>query len=117
MKITIIALSVLLLATNVFWLYLTIDNGVTATYREQEFYEEQKTRVQLSKLLPEVSQALSKQQLVAIAEKQYGEESYDKDGCTWVGWLGFKFNLSGKLVFVSPSWSSSEKDPCYPVHE
>lgn len=42
---------------------------------------------------------------------------YDKDGCTWVGWLGFKFNLSGKLVFVSPSWSSSEKDPCYPVHE
>ena len=106
MKITIIVLSVLLLATNVFWLYLTIDNGVTATYREQEFYEEQKTRVQLSK-----------QQLVAIAEKQYGEESYDKDGCTWVGWLGFKFNLSGKLVFVSPSWSSSEKDPCYPVHE
>ena len=117
MKITIIVLSVLLLVTNMFWLYLTIDNGVTATYREQEFYEEQKTRVQLSKLLPEVSQALSKQQLVAIAEKQYGEESYDKDGCTWVGWLGFKFNLSGKLVFVSPSRSSSEKDPCYPVHE
>lgn len=117
MKITIIVLSVLLLATNVFWLYLTIDNGVTATYREQEFYEEQKTRVQLSKMFPEVSHALSKQQLVAIAEKQSGEESYEKDGCTWVGLLGFKFNVSGKLVFVSPSWSSSEKDPCYLVYE
>ena len=117
MKMTIIILSLLLLVTNVFWLYITIDNGVTATYREQQFYEEQRTRVQLSKMFPEVSHALSKQQLVAIAEKQSGEESYEKDGCTWVGWLGFKFNSNGELVFVSPSWSSSEKDPCYSASE
>ncbi len=71
----------------------------------------------MSKMFPEVSHALSKQQLVAIAEKQSGEESYEKDGCTWVGWLGFKFNSNGELVFVSPSWSSSEKDPCYSASE
>ncbi len=65
----------------------------------------------------ELVRTFPKQQLVAIAEKQSGEESYEKDGCTWVGLLGFKFNVSGKLIFVSPSWSPSEKDPCYLVYE
>lgn len=37
-----------------------------------------------------------------IASKYSDTKEFDKDSCTWVGWVGLKFNNKGKLEAVSP---------------
>jgi len=115
MKITIVILSALLLASNTYWLCQVIDSGVTLSYRDQQTYELEETRKQLMATFPEVAKHVTKNEIVAAASKYTEQEGYEKEGCTWVGWLGFKFDENGKLKSVSPAWSYGEKDPCYPT--
>ena len=115
MKIAIVILSVLLLASNAFWLYQVIDTGITLSYRDQQTYELEETRKQLMVIFPEVAKHATKEEIIAAASKHTDLEVFEKEGCTWVGWLGFKFDESNKLKSVSPSWSYGEKDPCYPA--
>lgn len=115
MKMTIAILVVLLLASNAFWLYQVVDTGVTLSYRDQQTYELEETRRQLMATFPEVAKHATKEEIIAAASKHTDQEVYEKEGCTWVGWLGFKFGESNKLKSVSPSWSYGEKDPCYPA--
>ena len=117
MKVTILILSILLLASNAFWLLQAIDNGVTVSYRDQHIHQLEETRIQLMKMLPEASKSMAKDELVAVAKKYTNQEVFEKDGCTWVGWLGLKFDDSEKLISVSPSWSFGENDPCYPSND
>ena len=65
--------------------------------------------------LPEVAKKASKDEIIAAARKFTDQEVFEKDSCTWVGWLGFEFDENNKLKSVSPSWSSGEKDPCFPA--
>ena len=114
MKTTIVILSILLLASNAFWLYQLIDSGVTLSYRDQQTYELEETRKQLMATLPVAAKKATKKEIVTAASKFTDQEAFEKDGCTWVGWLGFKFDENNKLKSVSPSWSYGKKDPCYP---
>ena len=115
MKTAIIILVVLLLASNAFWLYQVVDSGVTLSYRDQQTYELEETRKQLMATFPEVASKVTKEEIIAAASKYTDQEIFEKDGCTWVGWLGFKFDENNKLKSVSPSWLYGEKDPCYPA--
>lgn len=115
MKVTIIILSVLLLVSNAYWLYQVVDSGVTLSYRGQQTYELEETRKQLVATFPEVAKNVSKEEIVAAASKHTNQEVFEKEGCTWVGWLGFKFDENSKLKSVSPAWSYGEEDPCYPA--
>ncbi|MCG8382859.1 MAG: hypothetical protein MJA28_11700 [Gammaproteobacteria bacterium] len=114
MKITIAILVVFLLATNAFWLYQVVDTRVILSSRDQQTYELEETRKQLMATLPEVAKHAKKKEIIAAASKHTDQEAFEKDGCTWVGWIGFKFDESDKLKSVSPLWSYGEKDPCYP---
>lgn len=114
MKLALFILSGLLLASNVFWFYQVADTGVTLAYRDQQTYELEETRKQLMALLPAVAINSTKDEIVDVASKFTDLEVFEKDGCTWVGWLGFKFDENNKLKSVSPSWSYGDKDPCYP---
>ena len=115
MKITIAILSVLLLASNAFWVYKVMDTGVTLSYGDQQTYELEETKKQLMATFPVVAKNATKEEIVAAASKFTDLKVFEKDGCTWVGWLGFKFDKNNKLKSVSPSWSYGEKDPCYPA--
>jgi len=115
MKVAIVILSVLLLASNAFWLYQVIDTGVTLTYRDQQTYELEETRKQLMATFPEIAKKAKKDEIIAAAKKYTDQEVFEKDGCTWVGWLGFKFDENNKLKSLTPSWSYGKKDPCYPA--
>jgi hypothetical protein len=115
MKVAVVILGVLLLASNAYWLYQVVDSGVTLSYRDQQIYELNETRKQLMVTFPEVAKNLTKEELIAAARNFTDLEVFEKEGCTWVGWLGFKFNENNKLKSVSPSWSHGEKDPCYPA--
>ena len=115
MKTAIVILSALLLTSNAFWLYQVIDRGVTLSYRDQQTYELEETRKQLMATFPEVARHATKEEIIAAASKHTDQEVFEKEGCTWVGWLGFKFDENGKLKSVSPAWSYGQTDPCYPA--
>ena len=113
MKITIAILGVLLLASNSFWFYQLLDTSTTLSYRDQQSYELEETGKQLMAILPEIAQNSTKSEVIAFASKYTDQKVFEKEGCTWVGWLGFKFNKENRLESVSPSWSYGESDPCY----
>ena len=113
MKWIISVLLILLLTTNAFWLYSAIDNGVTASYRDQQIHELNETRKQLMAVLPELSAGLNKDEIVSISKKHTNLEPYEKDGCSWVGWLVFKFDENNKLQSVSTVWYYDDKGPCF----
>lgn len=114
MKKTAIILGILLLVSNGWWLYHTFDQSVTLTYRDQELYELQSTQKQIMKMMPALSVRLSKDEVVSIVSQFSDTETFDKDGCTWAGWVGLKFSSKGKLESVSPTWFSGGQDPCFP---
>ena len=81
----------------------------------QQIYELEETRKQLSHTLPALSENIPRKQIIEIASRYSSFEMFEKDGCYWIGWIGFKFDDSGKLKSVSPSWNFGEQDPCYPI--
>ena len=95
-------------------LFAGIDTAITLSYRDQQVHELEETRKLLMAALPALSDQSDKARVVATLEHLAGEPSYEKDGCTWVGWVGLKFSSEGKLSHVSPSWSYGSPDPCYP---
>lgn len=115
MKTTIVILSILLLASNTFWLYQVVDIGATLSYRNQQVFELEETRKQLMATMPEVAKNATKEEVVAAARKHTDQEVFEKEGCTWVGWLRFKFDERHQLASVSPSWSYGEEVPCQPA--
>lgn len=114
MKWIIALLLVLLIGSNVFWLYQVLDTGISLSYRDQQTYELEETRKQLMSLMPLVAINVKKEEITKTASQFTDLEPYEKDGCTWVGWLGLRFGNNNELISVSPTWSYGEKDPCYP---
>lgn len=115
MKKAIVALTILLLGSNAFWIYKLFEAGATASYRNRQIYELEETTKQLMNVLLKMAKSYTKKEIIKLAEKHSNEKAFDKDGCSWVGWIGLKFNKKGQLQSVSPSWSYKEKDPCYPA--
>lgn len=113
MKTTIAILTILLLASNVCWFCQVVDTGVTLSYRDQQTYELEETRKQLMATFPAVANKSTRDEIVGAASNFTDQEVFEKDGCTWVGWIGFKFDENNKLKSVSPSWSYGDNDPCY----
>ena len=99
-KIAIVTLVILLLLTNAWWLYGAIDSGVTQKYEDQELYELRNSRKQALGMLQEALQGRNKADVKSIAEKFWDLESYEKEGCLWVGWYGFRFSEDGKLESI-----------------
>jgi len=115
MKVALMILVLMLLGSNAFWLYQSMDSGVTSSYASKQIHELNETRKQLSAVLTEVGKNSKKSEIITVASKYTELKAFEKDGCTWVGWIGFKFNEDGNLASVSPAWSYGEKDPCYPA--
>jgi hypothetical protein len=113
MKKIAVILGMLLIVSNLFWIYTLIDNGITLTYRDQELYEYKETQKQLMSMLPEVAQNRSNEEIINIAKKYSSSEPFEKEGCTWVGWLGFKFSEDSELENVSWVISYGEGGPCH----
>ena len=105
---------ILLLGVCGYIFYGSLDTGVTLSYRDQEVYQLERTRKQLMASLPILLESVDKAAIVAVMEKVADDQAWEKDGCTWVGWVGLKFAPGGRLQHVSPKWSMLEPDPCFP---
>lgn len=100
MKVTDIGLSILLVGTKLFWAHQVVDTGVTVSCRDQHNWESEETRKQLMAMLPELATPKKKIEVVRIAEGFTNDETFEKEGCTWVGWLGLKFDDEENLISV-----------------
>ncbi|MDJ0818798.1 MAG: hypothetical protein QNJ58_21490 [Desulfobacterales bacterium] len=107
-KITTIVLTIALISSNVWWLHSAIDVGVTNKYQEQMMFERSGILKQIISVTPELSSAISKNEIVTIVKKSTDLEPFEKEGVVWVGWTGLKFDDKNKLVKVIPSWGAFE---------
>ncbi len=98
--IAILGLSVLLVASNVFWVYAFIDASVTYTYLQNSFENARGTALQALALLPEVarSSATRESAIEAARRVQPDSEPFEKEGFVWVGDIGLRFDSAGTLV-------------------
>jgi len=108
--ITII-LAVALILTNGWWFFGTMNSVVTDKYQGQMLYERAEMLKDFIAVSPELAAGKSKEEIVSLAEAALGEESYEKEGAVWVGWLGLVFNENDELVEVIPTWSYGEGIP------
>ena len=110
----IVTLSLLLVGSNIFWLYRTVDSAVTRSYMEQELYELYGSNTQAIGMLKEALAGKTKQNVQAMAAKFTDLQPFEKDGCLWFGWYGFKFSKSEIFVDIAPTQESQNKPVCEP---
>lgn len=111
-RIIIVILSLLLVVSNIFWLYRTVDSAVTRSYMEQELYELNGANAQAIGMLKEALAGKTQENVQAMAVKFTDLKPYEKDGCLWLGWYGFKFSDSGLFVDIEPGEQHNNKSVC-----
>ena len=104
-KITIVVLAATLIASNAWWLYHTVDMGITLTYQDVSLHDTKEALDQTLAILPLVARpgASRAQVLSAAASAAQYPNSFEKDGYVWVGRLRLKFNEAGEFVDVASS--------------
>jgi len=115
MKLLCSGLIALLLASNAYWFYQFLKSDSGQSYRNQQVYELEQTQKQLMAFAPAVAKNANKDEVIAAAAKHTNQDIYTKNGCTWVGWLGLRFDETGILQSVSPAWAYGDDDPCFPT--
>ena len=94
-----IALGVLLIATNGFWLYSAIDLAVTEKYRQQEQYEAKSRLETLEKLCSKLVSGMKKADAIKLLnEVSPDSEAYEKEGHLNTIWLSFRVDEQGNVV-------------------
>jgi hypothetical protein len=111
-RVAIVILSLLLVGTNIFWLYATIDSAVTSSYMDQEIYELTGSNTQAVGMLKIALAGKTKDEVRSMAVKFTDLEPYEKEGCLWVGWYGFKFSESGNFADIETGKTYNEKPVC-----
>lgn len=99
-----VLLTIVLAASNCWWLYGALDDAATAKFREQMIHERGAALRQALGLLPSVAGCSERSDVLTAAQRMTDLESYDKGGRTWVGWLGFEFDATGALIGVEPTF-------------
>ncbi len=114
MKIMILVLTLFLLITNSLWFAHTIlDQALWNEDIAQNLRQTDSMRKQLMLILPDVAKGKTKKDIIDIALKYSESNVFEKDGCTWIGSIGFNFDEKDQLVAVSQNWSFGSLDPCH----
>jgi|GEM_PF-1781482 len=90
-KLTIVLLSIALLASNLWWLYSMIDFGILHTHSMQSCEEKSKALDQMLSIVAVVAERHYVPESVIAAARVSGDESvFEKEGYTWVDGLGLR---------------------------
>ena len=100
-------LTIMLVASNTWWAYQLVGAGVSATYRDQSLQEHRGALAQALAILPVAVRIESTRTEVIEAAQQSAPngEPFEKDGYTWIGHIGLRFDQNGRLAELVPSWS------------
>jgi hypothetical protein len=98
----VVVLIVLLVGTNAWWAYRTLDNGVTQTYLNDSMEHASRGFNQAVAILPLVARGANRDEIVSAARQASKLDSppFEKDGYVFVGELGLKFDSAGKFLEV-----------------
>jgi hypothetical protein len=100
-KIWLVILSLSLLLSNLWWLYRSIDFGVTHTYAMAQCESDRFALSQLEAILPvALNPGHTQEQIVSAVHIDAEDSPFEKEGYLWVGQLGLKFDASGRLAQV-----------------
>lgn len=93
-------LGLLLILSNGFWGYVVLDISVSKHYLNDSYITYERLSLQLMNMLPDLSGSLKKEEILKIAEKHSDLELgfLEKEGCSFVGRVGFKFDHQEKLI-------------------
>ncbi len=94
----IVALGALLVLTNLAWLYVFVDSGVSYSYLSDAYRSARGAALQSFAVIAASARSDStRDEIVAAALKVEGSgEPFEKDGYLWVGFIGLKFDATGR---------------------
>jgi hypothetical protein len=105
--LSIVLLAGALVVSNAWWFYQALDAGITATYRDVSFRDNEEALAQAIAVIPvAIRRDATREQVIAAATTAAKfSDSFEKDGYVWVGKIGLKFNDAGRLESVAKSWA------------
>ena len=103
--IAIVLLSVVLVGSNLFWVYTVLDGAVSYTYLQVSYEDARGTARQALAVLSEVARGNATRQSVidAAVRAQPDADPFEKEGFVWVGDIGLRFDADGKFIDASPA--------------
>lgn len=110
-KVTVAILIVLLLVTNGYWLYRSIDSGVTETYRNQVDYEQIHRIAALQQICNQQLAGLPKAELVSLLQSLFPDTHvFEKDNHIHTIWLSIRLDAQGYVDPVNSCIPSAHSD-------
>lgn len=105
-NIVIILLSGLLLASNAWWGYRSLDHGVTLTHTQVAVDDLKQALDQSLSLFPLLaSEQMNKDAIIKYFEANFGfKNGFEKNGFFWIGKIGLRFDEREKLIEVQRAW-------------
>lgn len=101
-KTSFIVLLVALIGSNAFWLYQSVDAGISYSYMEASATECQRMLRVAVAVIPVIADPeSSKADVINVAEEISGTDSFEKDGLVWVSGFGLGFNESDRVAIAS----------------
>ena len=94
-----IVLGILLIGTNILWVYSAIDLAVTEKYRQQDEYEAKHRIEALERLCSKLVGGMDKADAVKLLNEVSPDfEAYEKEGHLRTIWLSFKIDEQGNVA-------------------
>ena len=78
---TALILGILLVVSNVWWVYVTFDNAITASYRDDQMRWNQEALSDALALVPAVQPMAGKSEVTAFRQQASELEPVEKYGC------------------------------------
>jgi Co/Zn/Cd efflux system component len=97
---------IILLMSNVWFAYASLDCGVSLSYRDVSLHDNATALRQALAILPTVAAAPTDRDAVIAAALRSADhpDTFEKDGYLYIGRLGLKFSADGKLIDATTSW-------------
>jgi len=100
-----------LVATNLYSAYRTLDTGVTVTYLEASWESQQEDKRLLGEIAVELARVRSEGEIEAVVRQAFGTRVIDREGDTlYVGDVGLRFKESrlASVVFMDDAPEDAE---------
>ncbi|QEX18236.1 hypothetical protein FRZ44_35410 [Hypericibacter terrae] len=92
-KVACIVAVLLLVGSNLFWIYNMVDLGVTYSYQQDALDGYKSNAETLARITQALAPNLSRDEFLALTHRLYADaDILDKDGAIWVAGVGFVFD-------------------------
>ena len=98
LKWVTVLLGLLLIGSNAWWLYVTIDQAITQSYREQVLYEYANRVIALSEVSARCLRGRTEAEVTSLLKDTFpSEEPFTKDGAVNTLWLSFRLDDENRV--------------------